>query len=440
MSRTISIKAVTTANAMQNATPTNPITHQASGSARPEFQHMGESHMGVRTNGAAGRLPMIKVGMTTTSTETMSPPHTRTQRIHGGRRQDASHAAKIAAGRMHAAPMIKPTSYRPSQILFQPATHPWPTWWPAPRFLSKGAYSGRLPRAGGCDLVGGGGPAGGSATTWVHACLRNLTTVREQLSDESADHGRRVAVGARIQWPERGDDVGIHVAGLFGIGVVGKVGYGDAGVPHRAIRLEHQVQAEKDDPAIGEVDQLGIAIADGCRVLLLAVVPDRPERFAADDTLHGGFGLSGQPLELEVGIPKGGGKTCGCQHGGRLAMRSDMGIAGEAASGTEEGRATDPTLCGSRRSAEVLLGNILTCGRLCMQDGSANAWMRTLSLPRFFLAIAIFVFALEVGAGVGLRLVPWMHASWTRSDLAFSAISTLLIAVVLTFKERWRRG
>lgn len=75
-----------------------------------------------------------------------------------------------------------------------------------------------------------------------------------------------------------------------------------------------------------------------------------------------------------------------------------------------------------------------------MQDGSVNAWMRTLSLPRFFLAIAIFVFALEVGAGVGLRLVPWMHASWTRSDLAFSAISTLLIAVVLTFKERWRRG
>jgi hypothetical protein len=81
----------------------------------------------------------------------------------------------------------------------------------------------------------------------------------------------------------------------------------------------------------------------------------------------------------------------------------------------------------------------LAQSRLCVHHGSVNSWMHTLSLPRYFLVTAIVVCAVEVGADIGLALLLPSHASWTRSGLAFPAISVLLLALTATLKERSHR-
>ena len=65
--------------------------------------------------------------------------------------------------------------------------------------------------------------------------------------------------------------------------------------------------------------------------------------------------------------------------------------------------------------------------------------MRTLPLPKFFLATVIACYMVEVSIGNSLTLLLQPHAGWTRSDLAFSAILAVAITVPAIFKERSRR-
>lgn len=68
-----------------------------------------------------------------------------------------------------------------------------------------------------------------------------------------------------------------------------------------------------------------------------------------------------------------------------------------------------------------------------------NTWTHTLSLPRHFLATAIATYALVVSVGDSLTLLLHLHAGWTRSDLAFSAMLALVVTIPATFMERARR-
>lgn len=74
-----------------------------------------------------------------------------------------------------------------------------------------------------------------------------------------------------------------------------------------------------------------------------------------------------------------------------------------------------------------------------MHHGSMTVWMRTLSLPRYFLATAIGGYLLAVGIGNSLTLLLDPRVGWTRSSLAFSAVLALAVASPSTSKERARR-